>query len=152
MEEIKDILKTNQEGPKKQPFEVPAGYFETFEDRMEAQINALDEKPDMRRTIVRILKPIAGLAASFLLIMLLVKYPLSHLNTVFTAQNQSSQVDEDDYWQELFLTNSSFLDDQKLVQSITAADNESSPAHSEEIISIISTEMNDYEIIAELSN
>ena len=151
MNNLNEILNSNKNGPQKAPFDVPEGYFETLEDRLVAQIEALEEKPNTRQTIIRILKPVIGLAASFLLILILVKYPLNKFTTQITnRQHVNIPTEDDNYMQEVLLNNPTFFDDKTLVQTITS-DQSQSP-ESDELISILSSEMNDYEIFAELNN
>ncbi|WP_163717314.1 hypothetical protein [Mangrovibacterium lignilyticum] len=151
MKNMNDIFNPEKEGSKNSPFDVPKGYFETFEDRLEAQITAMEEKPSRSRTIIRILKPVVGLAASFLLIMLLVKYPLNKITPSLTSLDDSSFVEDSDYWKEIILSNSIFIDDRALLQVMN--NNETtSPGESDEIIATVSSELNDYEVFAELYN
>lgn len=151
MKDINDILNSQQHDPKEPPFDVPPGYFETFEDRLEAQITASEEKPSKRKTIIRILKPIAGLAASFLLIMLLLKYPLKKITPELASQDETSLSEESNLWQEIFMGNTVFFDDNTLVTTMNT-DESSNPGESEELINILSSELTDYEIYAELYN
>ena len=67
MNEIKDML--NGRGPAENPFRVPEGYFDAFEDRLMARIAAEEaETMQPRRPVWRILKPALTLAAMFALI------------------------------------------------------------------------------------
>ena len=151
MKNFDDILKTENNGPQKPPFDVPPGYFETFEDRLEAKIAALDEKPSNRKTIIRILKPVAGLAASFLLIMLLLKYPLQKITQDTNSQNETALVEDSDSWQDVLMGNTAFFDDNTLMSAITAEEG-ANTIQSDEVMTILSSEVTDYEVYAELYN
>lgn len=150
MKELNDIFDSERQGPTMAPFEVPAGYFENFEERLEAKIQALDEKPNSRKTIIRVLKPVIGLAASFLLVFLLVKYPISLLSPKQIATQQTSEIEDDSYMKDLLLSTPSYFDDKTLVQTMVAEPTQ--PSESKELMSILSEEMNDYEIFAALNN
>lgn len=151
MKDINNIWKPDQEESKKSPFGVPAGYFETFEERLEAKITALEEKPDTRKTIIRILKPVIGLAACFVLVLLLVKYPLTKFSSTNVTENEIELTIESDYLEDVILSNVLFLDDKVLIQSIATAD-ASDETYQEAMVNIASEELNDYEIFAELYN
>jgi len=151
MKNMDDIFNSEQQNSPKPPFDVPPGYFETFEERLEARINALEEKPNTRRTFIRILKPIAGLAASFLLIMLLIKYPLSKITSKFASPDEISSTEDSDLWREIFMSNSLFFDDKTLVNTIVS-DETSATIDSDEMFAIMSSELNDYEVYDELYN
>lgn len=150
MKKLNDIFDFEKQSPTQAPFDVPAGYFESFEDRLEARIQALNEKPNSRRTIIRTLKPVLGLAASFVLVFLLVKYPISLLLNKQVAEQQTSEIEEDSYLKDLIMSGPSTLDDKTLVQTMVTDPQQ--PAESEELMSKLSEEMNDYEIFAAITN
>lgn len=150
MKKLNDIFDFEKPSPNQAPFEVPAGYFETFENRLEARIAALDEKPSSRRTVLRVLKPILGLAASFLLVFLLVKYPMSLISPRQIADQQANAIEDDNYMKDLLLSTPSYFDDKTLVQAMVTEPKQ--PSESEELISVLSEEITDYEIIAALNN
>ncbi|MCX6238669.1 MAG: hypothetical protein NTY07_14090 [Bacteroidia bacterium] len=60
---------------KGQPFRVPESYFETFADRLKVRIEE-EEQPNKKRSLFIYLKPILMMAASFVLVMLLVSVPI----------------------------------------------------------------------------
>ncbi|WP_372774959.1 hypothetical protein [Mangrovibacterium sp.] len=151
MKDTNNIWNPEQKGSKKPPFDVPTGYFETFEDRLDARITALEEKPGTRKTIIRILKPVIGLAACFVLILLLVKYPLSRFTGTIVAETEIESTYERDLLEDVILSNTLFIDDKILVQTIATTDLSNNTNH-EEMVIIASEELNDYEIFAELYN
>lgn len=150
MKKFDDILNENN-GPKADnPFKVPEGYFETFEDRLEAQLQATNEQKSTKKTIIRILKPVLGLAASFLLIMLLIKYPLQKITPVISS-NEYTEENDSGWFEDVFISSTTFMDDSTLLQNIDSSEIKT-PAESDELISYLSTELNDYEVFAELNN
>lgn len=150
MKNFDDIFDFEKPGRRPAPFDVPAGYFEQLDDRIEARIHAATETPDTRRTIIRVLKPVLGLAASFLLVMLLVKYPLRMITPQQTASQQLAANHDDSYLRDLLLDNPAGFDDQALVQTITTDPRQ--PADTDALLSILTDQMNDYEIFAALTN
>lgn len=150
MKKLNDIFDFETQGANKPPFDTPAGYFESFDDRLEAKIRAMDKKTGSRETIIRVLKPIIGLAASFLLVMLLVKYPISLVSPKQAADQQTSEMEDDTYLKDLLLSNPSYFDDKTLVQAMVTETQQ--PSESEELISALSDEISDYEVFVALNN
>jgi hypothetical protein len=150
MKNFDDILKKSNGHKAENPFQVPEGYFETFEDRLEAQLEAMNEQKPGTRTIVRILKPVLGLAACFLLVMLLIKYPLKEITPILSSEELTSKSDSS-WFEEIFVSNATFFDDNALLQNIEGNESQN-PAGSDELINYLSTELNDYEVFAELNN
>jgi len=60
---------------KGQPFRVPESYFETFADRLKVRIEE-EEQSNRKRSLFIYLKPVLMMAASFVLVMLLVSVPI----------------------------------------------------------------------------
>jgi hypothetical protein len=71
-ENIENLLGSNK---KDYPFSVPEGYFETFHDRLKVRI-AEENQPDRKRSLIFYLKPVLMMAASIVLVMLLVSVPI----------------------------------------------------------------------------
>lgn len=61
------------------PFRVPEGYFDTLTDRVMQRVESSEEAP-AKRGLIFYLRPVIGLAASFLLVALLVNAPIRLLN------------------------------------------------------------------------
>ncbi|MDX9881348.1 MAG: hypothetical protein RBS73_04740 [Prolixibacteraceae bacterium] len=62
--------------PKEQPFKVPETYFETLGERVQQRVSRQPVKPEKGRDVIRMLKPVLWLAAGFVMVFLLVHYPL----------------------------------------------------------------------------
>lgn len=79
------------------PFKTPEGYFETFPDRMMGRL-ALEEEvqhpPSGRVMALRYLRPVLALAASFVLILMLVYYPVKNIGPSL-AKNTVSELEHD---------------------------------------------------------
>lgn len=150
MKEFDNIWNHHPELPKDNPFEVPEGYFETLEDRIQAKITAETSLPTRKQKVIQLVKPILGLAASFALVFLLVHYPISKFMPWYAAQQGSEQTDEFQMEEEYF-TSASFTDGYALLQALNNSEN-NHEFETTEIITFLSTELNDYEIFAEIIN
>lgn len=74
------------------PFRVPEGYFETLTERVMQRVEASEQAP-VKRGLIFYLRPIIGLAASFLLVALLVNVPIRFLN----KQNETATTGTEHY-------------------------------------------------------
>ena len=62
--------------PTEPPFKVPEAYFETFDERLMARVKQSSGNPKQKGKLLRMLRPVLWLAAGFVMIFLLVHYPL----------------------------------------------------------------------------
>lgn len=153
MKEKKDIWTELQNPPSKAPFKVPEGYFDSLEDRIEARISEETEQVSSQGKLIRMLKPVLAMAASFALIFLLVYYPLSVFLPSYLAKTSQGPVEktntlsEDELLFSYFSTSAhslyDFFGDEEEVQEEVDA---------EELLDYLSTEMNETEIFASLNN
>lgn len=113
---------------KKSPFTVPEGYFDKLTDRVVEHVN--QEKKSRKVRFIQIVKPYMGLAAIFLLALLVVQVIFPHV------------VDK----------NRMLLKDGEQIQQTATIDNEVifdshfNPTN-EEIIEYLTTEVDSYELI-----
>ena len=63
--------------PGTNPFRTPEGYFDSLEDRILKGIQLPEKKKSAPSQIIRILKPVVGIAASLTLVYLLASYPFT---------------------------------------------------------------------------
>lgn len=75
---------------KRNPFTVPEGYFDILTDRVMQRIEESEEAPK-KRGLIFYLRPVIGLAASFVLVALLVNFPIRYLNKQNEAATASSE-------------------------------------------------------------
>jgi hypothetical protein len=75
MKKNKHILHNDLRGSN-QPFKVPEGYFESFADRMMQRIDEEESSKNKGRGIIRYLRPVLAMAASFAIIFLMVYVPV----------------------------------------------------------------------------
>lgn len=151
MKRNNDIWDELQNEPANPPFRVPEGYFETIEDRIEARIEQ-DKNPISKKgKVIRMMKPILGMAASFALVFLLVYYPLSVFLPDYLAKSsdtvevQTESLSEDDLLFTYFSISSNsaydlFSNDEVDVEEMS----------SDEMLDYLALSMNETEIFAEL--
>ena len=138
----------------KPPFDVPDDYFNSLEDRIEGRIASETESISPKGKLIRMMKPILGMAASFALIFVLVYYPMSVFLPDYLAKNANIHVEESDSLsenEELF--SYILMSDQSLYDILN---NETEQADekidAEEILDYLSIAMNETDIYAELQN
>ena len=149
MNKLKNIKNNSSGFPKDYPFDVPEWYFETLDDRIEARIHADSEGNASK--VIHLIKPVLGLVASFILVYFLVSYPLRN----FMPQQIDNQISEQIETMEAYrpdvekdiLANSSFLDENTFFQALTEEENVDEFV-SEEIFTIVASEIDDYAIYA----
>ena len=103
-------------------------------------MEAMSERKSTKKSIVRVLKPVLGLAASFLLVMLLIKYPLKEITPMLSSEDLSAESDSS-WFEEVFVGNATFFDDKAFIQNIDNNETQS-PAESDELINYLSGEVN----------
>lgn len=149
MEKRKDIFINQSQFPKGNPFDVPQGYFESLEDRIGARIEDEVAFKSPGQKVIQMLKPILGLAASFAIAFLLIYYPLGKFIPKFMAKSDTQT--EESLFELEFIENTLFIDENTLLQTLSATET-STEFESDEIINLLSSELNDYQIYAEIIN
>ena len=136
---------------KKNPFRTPEGYFDSVEDRIMGGIEPSKKTKTTSTRIIQFIKPALGLAASFLLVGLLVYSPIKSLllkNGTKSGIAQSSATDLlDDY--SLNLTS---IDDNALANAIFLDESNVTSLDSNEVLAYLSSNLNDVEIYSEIQN
>ncbi|MFV0290611.1 MAG: hypothetical protein ACK5IJ_06890 [Mangrovibacterium sp.] len=74
-------------------FKVPDSYFETFEDRMSMRLSAIEGKEKHPKRIIQMFQPVLALAACFVLVVLLFKYPAQQLTQSVAKIEVDQEVD-----------------------------------------------------------
>ena len=154
---MKTINKKNQNNLKEIPFGVPKGYFESFESRLEKRMMTESEEKEksLRGKIIKLIKPAIGIAAGLILVLLLVNFPLKEQKFVSIVSESSVSSVEMQYEEEL-LAQSTDLDERTFYDVLTTSDDSivsmSGIGDSEEVITLLSDELNDYELYAEIIN
>jgi hypothetical protein len=135
---------------KEQPFRVPENYFETFADRLKARIEE-EEQPAESRTVFFYLRPVLMMAASILLVMLLVSVPIKNfLNSKkgYIAKNQTNS----DVTDSLGAVSANFISYFSEGQFMAAFNEmneiETDTISSDKLADFIASNYNDFEIIS----
>ena len=138
--------------PKSNPFKTPDHYFDSLEDRIMVEIKHTVKAETTSAKIIRMLKPVLGLAASFLLIALLVYSPMKTLflkNSAKTELAKSSSADSFDNYS----FNLTSIDDNVLVNAIFTDDaTDVSTTDPDELLAYLSSDLNEVEIYSEIQN
>jgi len=128
--------------PGKLPFTVPDSYFDDFEARLQVKLQQQSLKPETGNKLVRVLKPVMWLAASFLLIVLLVKIPLGK----FFPEYMSGNLTEEEYPISI-----ESLDEDEFYDIITD-DLHAESLETNEIFDFLTYEVSEFEIYSEMYN
>lgn len=150
MKETDENIENQFGGLKKnQPFRVPESYFETFADRLMVRIEE-EEQPNKKRSLFIYLKPILMMAASFILVMLLVSVPIKKFfpsGKGYFAQQQSStdSVDSDSIISATLI--SYFSEGQFLAAISDMKELESDTLSTDNLVDFIAANYSDYDII-----
>ena len=134
--------------PGTNPFRTPDGYFDSIEDRIMKKIQLPEKKKSTSAGILRILKPVLGIAAMLALVFLLVNNPFTK-NTVNTEASTAltPSVKDDSTF------NFSSIDESTLVNAIFS--NEKSTVadiNPDEMLAYLSSGLNEVEIYSEIQN
>ena len=134
--------------PGTNPFRTPEGYFDSFEDRIMKEIQLPEKKKPVSVGILRILKPVLGIAAILTLVFLLVNNPFTRntTNTEMSSALTPSVKDDSTF-------NFSLIDESTLVNAIFS-DEESTVAdiNPDEMLAYLSSGLNEVEIYSEIQN
>jgi len=134
--------------PGTNPFRTPEGYFDSIEDRIMREIQLPEKKKPITSGILRILKPVMGIAAMLTLVFLLVNNPFTKntSNTEVSYALTPSVTDDSTF-------NFSLIDESTLVNAIFS-DEESAVAdiNPDEMLAYLSSGLNEVEIYSEIQN
>ena len=160
---MKTINDKNQNNLRENPFGVPEGYFDSFESRLEKRMKKdfLENKinPDINKKplggkIIKLIKPVMGIAAGLILVLLLVHYSLKDNSLVLVSEQSDSSV-EMQYEEEL-MAQSTDLDEKTFYDVLITKEDSTVSILSiddpEKVITILSDELNDYDLYAEIIN
>lgn len=86
---------TNKFPDRNNPFGTPDGYFEQFPDRILDRIEAEENQHSTKGLVIRYLKPVLALAASFAIIFMLVYLPVKTMGPDVAKNNEEIELDQD---------------------------------------------------------
>jgi len=132
------------------PFRTPEGYFDSLEDEIMRKIQLPVKKKTTSGRIIRILKPVVGIAACLALVYLLTNHQFgrndhnSKVTSTFTLSQEEDST----------LT-FSLIDEITLVNAMFADDEEESPVadiNPDDMLAYLSSGLNEVEIYSEIQN
>lgn len=146
MKDVNNELTELSKIKKETPFQAPSHYFDDFPARLQAKIDA-ENRIEVKITnrFTHYLKPVMGLAAGFVLIVLLVQWPLKTFmpNTQKLSSTNDTELSDMDYASMVEgIDENSFY---ALLDDVNGKDDFSD----EEILSYLQTNSSDYELFAE---
>ncbi len=156
MNELKKIAPKLSKIKKEHPFGVPDNYFGDFSARLQNRLDAEKEVlPHQQSRTIRFLKPAIGLAASFLLIVMLVYWPLSTFLPDYLAKTNTAieeVVDEEDTYITFFekIDENTFFS--ILEEPVLSEETAQRDFNEEELLSYLSTNVSDYELYLQTEN
>jgi hypothetical protein len=130
------------------PFRVPEGYFDSFDDRIMKKIDIDGGKKGRFVSLVRVLKPILAVAASILLVYIVV-------NTQFSRQDVSKELaaSTTNTMKDDSTFNFSLIDESTLVNTIFSDEkSKSSEVNSEDMLAYLSSGLNEVQICTAIQN
>jgi len=134
------------------PFRTPDNYFESLEDRIMGNIKVPKTKKSSSTKIIRFLKPVLGIAASFTLIFMLGYYSINTFMLEDTATTELTNPDSTDLLND-YSINLSSIDENSLIDAIfTDETNIFAETNPDEFLAYLSTGLNDVEIYSEIQN
>lgn len=153
MNELKKIAPKLSEIKKEHPFRVPDNYFDDFSSRLNTRLETEKQVlPKPKSRIIRLLKPAMGLAASFLLVFLLVFWPIkSFLPNYLSKSNTAVEtvINEED----TYLSILEKIDENSFFALLTeSSDEEVNDFNDEELMSYVTSNFSEYEIYLETDN
>ena len=155
MNELEKIAPKLSKIKKEPPFDVPENYFDDFSARLQTRLEA--EKtvlPKPKNRVIQLLKPAIGLAASFLVIFMLVYWPIkSFLPNYLVKDNaaETAPMSEEDPYRAIIER----MDENTFFALLNENENEITREvglNDEELMNYISSNISDYEIYLETDN
>ncbi|MFV0366055.1 MAG: hypothetical protein ACK5JS_06070 [Mangrovibacterium sp.] len=127
-------------------FRTPEGYFETLEDRLEMRMEAFGEEKKPSAKVIQLFKPMLALAACFVLVMLLFRYPAQQISDSYADAESMSTT-------ELFeLAVNNYVGDMELANLLWQDDAEHTDADTELMVSELTCYVNDLDLISGMMN
>jgi len=135
---------------KTNPFRTPDRYFDSLEDRIMGEIRHPAKSKTTSAKVIRLLKPVLGLAASITLVYILISNPINHflLKGTINSQADITTAVSSDYDSTLSFSS---IDDNTIINAISS--DETSPVseiNSDDMLAYLSSGMNEVEIYSEI--
>jgi len=148
MNELKKIAPELSKIKKEVPFDTPKNYFDDFSARLQQQIEIEKQASiPQKRSIIRLLKPALGLAASFAIIFMLVYVPLKTFSPFHSTEVAQSATDIDSG----ILNYIEGIDESSFVSLLNESEDTYNVEFSDEELALyVSANFSDYEIYENL--
>ncbi len=133
-----------------QPFSVPDHYFDDFSSRLQMKLDKEKEEvlPQKKTRIVRFLKPAIGLAASFLLVFILVYWPVnSFLPRYLANRNEAPEMEQTQ--EETYFAVIERMDENTFYSILEDQTEEEEPFNDTELMNYVSSNISEYELYLE---
>lgn len=134
------------------PFRTPDSYFESLEDRIMGNINEKSKKQSSVPKIIRLMKPVLAIAASFALVFMLIYSPIHDFllkDSANTAQTETTNTDSIND----FSFNLASMDENSLINAIFSDDsNTLSETNPDDFLAYLSSGLNEVDIYSEIQN
>jgi hypothetical protein len=154
MKEFKKIAPESSKINKELPFRVPENYFDDFSSRLHSKLETETDVPQNKGRVIRMLKPILGLAASFALIFMLVYWPIKSFLPDYLAKTEQNieiiTIEEDSYisYVERIDENSFFA----LIRGVFTSDDAEDDFTDEDLLNYLSANISDYDLYLNYEN
>ncbi len=150
-EEKKHTAPEQREWPKEHSFDTPEGYFDDLTDRI---MNKVEGQSSLsRKPIIHYLRPVIGLAASFLIIGLLLYVPLRiympDIWNNYYGQQQDDSLELSGEWEYIFadLEAVSYFADSEGYQDTDEAETTDDEFSDDELLDYLVAEVDDYDLV-----
>ena len=131
------------------PFRTPEGYFDSLEERIMARVTEQKDEGKPSIKVVRILKPVLGLVASFAIAYLILYYPIHH----FSSKNYMSEGMDIESAEEEYITDYTSMDDNSIYLALTIdTDQDEATIYNDEFIGYLASELTDLDVYSEIQN
>ncbi len=155
MKKLQKIAPETSKIKRDQPFRVPDNYFGDFSARLHSRLYEEAEiLPHKKIGVLRYLKPVLGLAASFALVFMLVYWPVSSFLPGYLARTQmpiEQEIEIDTYMPSLErLDENSFFT--LITEIFTGTEEGAEEFNDEELLNYLSANVSDYELFMHTEN
>lgn len=143
MDELKNIAPELSKLKKENPYGTPNNYFDDFSARMHTRIEQEKQADPVKKPgIILLLKPVMWLAASFVIIFMLVYVPLK----TFTSKDITTVVEVNDYADTELLYIVEGLDESSFFDLLEEETVEAEGLTNDDLVLFVNANFSDYEI------
>ncbi|HDR52768.1 MAG TPA: hypothetical protein ENN90_14315 [Mariniphaga anaerophila] len=155
MNKLREIAPRLSKIKKENPFRVPDNYFDDFSARLAVKLEAEKKAlPQPKNTVIRYLKPVLGMAASFALIFMLVYWPLKSFLPNYLAKTNTfiESTTEDDAFRSILERLDETLFFAVLAEPGSVNETAEAGFSDDELMGYLSANISDYELYLQTEN